>query len=139
MTALGRKADIQPGRMSALTDTGRSEDLRLSRLNGSFRPMPDAAKIKAVLAIPAASRCRKAVPGSHDLALLSRRTDSLNLHPPDDPYIFGPLDSDLKLPFPRMPFTTSVLMPNWSMAAAAASELTSRASRLILSKVSQAS
>jgi hypothetical protein len=38
MTALGRKADIQPGRMSALTNSGRSEVLEPAKVNGSFRP-----------------------------------------------------------------------------------------------------
>jgi hypothetical protein len=38
MTALGWKADTQPGRMSALTDTGRSEALRRPESNGSYRP-----------------------------------------------------------------------------------------------------
>ena len=33
MAALGWKADIQPGRMSALTDTGRSEALEWPDLN----------------------------------------------------------------------------------------------------------
>ena len=35
MAALGWKADAQPGRMSALTDTGHSERLRQTDLNGS--------------------------------------------------------------------------------------------------------
>jgi len=35
MAALGWKADIQPGRMSALTITGRFEDLELPKSNGS--------------------------------------------------------------------------------------------------------
>lgn len=38
VAALGWKADIQPGRMSALTNTGRSEALELADLNGRFRP-----------------------------------------------------------------------------------------------------
>ena len=38
MAALGRKADIQPGRMSALTDTGRSEALKQPNLNVRYRP-----------------------------------------------------------------------------------------------------
>jgi hypothetical protein len=35
MTALGRKADIEPGRMSAFTDTGRSGALKQVDLNVS--------------------------------------------------------------------------------------------------------
>ncbi|KPK56558.1 MAG: hypothetical protein AMS22_00615, partial [Thiotrichales bacterium SG8_50] len=35
MTALGQKADIQPGRMSALTDTGRPDSHEPASLNGS--------------------------------------------------------------------------------------------------------
>jgi len=35
MAALGCRADIQLGRMSALTETGRSEILKLPKLNGS--------------------------------------------------------------------------------------------------------
>ena len=38
MAALGRQADNQPGRMTALTNTGRSECLELPNLNGSQRP-----------------------------------------------------------------------------------------------------
>ena len=38
MAALGWKADIQTGRMSALTNTGRSEALELAKLNVSYRP-----------------------------------------------------------------------------------------------------
>ena len=34
MAVLGRKADTRPGRMSALTDTGRSDALRTPELNG---------------------------------------------------------------------------------------------------------
>ena len=48
MSALGRKADVKPGRMSALTDTGRSEVLRRSNLNGSYRPIPDAKSRYAI-------------------------------------------------------------------------------------------
>jgi hypothetical protein len=35
MTALGWKADTQPGRMSAFTNTGRSEPSKSLELNGS--------------------------------------------------------------------------------------------------------
>jgi hypothetical protein len=35
MAALGWKADIQPGRMSALTDAGRLEPPKRLELNGS--------------------------------------------------------------------------------------------------------
>jgi hypothetical protein len=35
MTAFGWKADIQPGRVFTLTDTGRSEVLKLPKLDGS--------------------------------------------------------------------------------------------------------
>lgn len=38
MAAFGRFADIQPGRMSALIDAGRSEVPEPARLNGSYRP-----------------------------------------------------------------------------------------------------
>ena len=38
MAALGRKADIRPGRMSALTDTGHSEELKRADLNDHLRP-----------------------------------------------------------------------------------------------------
>jgi len=41
MTALGWKADTHPGRMSALTDTGRSGALIQPDLNDSFRPEAD--------------------------------------------------------------------------------------------------
>jgi hypothetical protein len=34
MAALGRKADIQPGRMTAFTVTGYSEGLELLKSNG---------------------------------------------------------------------------------------------------------
>jgi len=36
MAALGWKADTPPGRMSALTDTGRSEVLEPAKFHGSF-------------------------------------------------------------------------------------------------------
>ena len=42
MTALGWKADTRSGRMSALTDTGRSEVLKRADLNDRFRPRADA-------------------------------------------------------------------------------------------------
>jgi hypothetical protein len=38
MSALGWKAAVHPGRMSALTDTGRSEALRRPEMNGNYRP-----------------------------------------------------------------------------------------------------
>ncbi len=38
MTGLGWKAAIQPGRMSAFTNTGHSEAPKLPKLNGSGRP-----------------------------------------------------------------------------------------------------
>jgi hypothetical protein len=41
MTALGWKADIEAGRMSALTKTGRSKALRVPDLNGCYRPKAD--------------------------------------------------------------------------------------------------
>jgi hypothetical protein len=38
MTAVGQKADTRPARMSALTDTGRSEPPKSLVLNGRYRP-----------------------------------------------------------------------------------------------------
>ena len=41
MAALGRKAAIRPGCMSAFTQTGRSETLKWPDLNVSLRPIAD--------------------------------------------------------------------------------------------------
>jgi hypothetical protein len=46
MSALGWKAAVHPGRMSALTDTGRSEALRRPEMNGNYRPEAAADKIQ---------------------------------------------------------------------------------------------
>jgi hypothetical protein len=42
MTALGRKAAVQPGRMAAIIDSGHSEAMRKPDLNVRFRPEADA-------------------------------------------------------------------------------------------------
>jgi hypothetical protein len=45
--ALGLFVDNQPGRMSALTNTGHSEALELPKSNGSLRPKADRGNVAA--------------------------------------------------------------------------------------------
>ena len=48
LSTLEWKADTRPVRMSVLTDTGRSEALKLPKFDGSYRPRA----VAGVLAVP---------------------------------------------------------------------------------------
>jgi hypothetical protein len=51
MAALGWKADIQSGRTSGLTDTGRSDSQEPANLNGGYRPVAAVRKYQTQMSL----------------------------------------------------------------------------------------